>query len=701
MYVSNEPIIKAIQKMDSDSFFKESLEYLKKIDIKKELDDFVHILLNLNAPASMYNQIIDSLMSSQKEELAILLREKIITIMLKNSDLPEFFYLRLFRFYRELDLDSNEVLKKYVELFEKALISSKDYEFLYLNNMLFLTRFLDGNKKALHEFIKGLLSIALDYVHHIGLFDQIVEFFKYCEIEFDDYKSVALEFLKKDSYRSSSPLQRRIFFNWSLHGVWNIPRFYNSSRWNELYEVWKERFYEHLELEEIPEAMYLHFYIFHKMGNSFQTQDEWERFNNEICIPASIKYSTWAKKNSLIEPKKEPSKDKKLIGFLWDRIVENSPFKVAYSLWKALLENDEFKESCKIKLYLASYIEKSENDPLLIKEIKELGIEIFDGGAPFYKDGYYNNHLYKAIYLREQIIKDGVDILIHGHGYDIVDFIVATRAAPIQIYWNHGNDMYNIQNIDRRITHCGVKKPTFEFDNFVIPIDADRFYTPPIEEEIVKNERAKYPKDVFILGSIGRLVKIDNYDYLETVAKILKDNPNTIYIACGVGNFESIIEKLKKLKVLDRFYFPGWVNPHVYGYIIDLYLDTFPLGSGESLYEYFHKNRAPVLLADENHLKLVTSKETIKLIEEIETIIEKKDSSYKLHKEYLKKYVPYSHLSYICDSKDEYVKRANALIKDASFRAAVGSFLVNYMKVKREQDKKSLFEFFKKNCNFK
>ncbi len=46
----------------------------------------------------------------------------------------------------------------------------------------------------------------------------------------------------------------------------------------------------------------------------------------------------------------------------------------------------------------------------------------------------------------------------------------------------------------------------------------------------------------------------------------------------------------------DRVFFEGFVDPHVFGYAIDLYLDTFPLESGESLNEYITKGGVAISL---------------------------------------------------------------------------------------------------------
>jgi hypothetical protein len=89
---------------------------------------------------------------------------------------------------------------------------------------------------------------------------------------------------------------------------------------------------------------------------------------------------------------------------------------------------------------------------------------------------------------------------------------------------------------------------------------------------------------------------IRDSEYIKTIAKIMEQNPNTIYLACGEGNKESIKEKLKKYKIDEkRFIFTGMIEPHVYGWVIDIWPDTFPLIQGQSKNEFIAKKGCTIL----------------------------------------------------------------------------------------------------------
>ncbi len=66
----------------------------------------------------------------------------------------------------------------------------------------------------------------------------------------------------------------------------------------------------------------------------------------------------------------------------------------------------------------------------------------------------------------------------------------------------------------------------------------------------------------------------------------MRANPDTIYLACGSGNYEELTKKVAKLGIKDRFIITGWIDPQIYGYVIDIYLNTFPLEGGESVNEF-------------------------------------------------------------------------------------------------------------------
>lgn len=350
-------------------------------------------------------------------------------------------------------------------------------------------------------------------------------------------------------------------------------------------------------------AMYLHFYMYHNMGNSFQTQEEWKIFNEEIDQKTVPLYQQYAMLHDLPECKKEIAKDRKpRIAILKDRIVINSVFKIEYSLLKALKANPQFNEKYELIVYSMNYFEKSDDAEAAILKLSQIGVPVINPLRKFQIDGFYHSHLEKALELRKTIINDSMDILIAGcNNFDIEDFILANRSAPVQIYWSHGNLVYDIDGIDGRITHFRQSEESKAFEYFDLPIDPSMLES-NVNEEKIKTIRARWPEKTTILGSIGRLVKVNHDEYLEAVASIMRQNPDTIYLACGAGSEENLKTKAEKLGIADRFFCEGHIDANIYGRIIDVYLDTFPLGGGHSINEYTTINHGLCILLGNRNL---------------------------------------------------------------------------------------------------
>lgn len=412
--------------------------------------------------------------------------------------------------------------------------------------------------------------------------------------------------------------------------------------------------------QAIDEVLYLQLFLYHFCGNSFISQEQWREFNTEVLEKSSALYREFGAKflikSNKIE-KQNTAKDskcqnlksmksmgapqnpqnsqeskslqptpqpKKIIGFLRDRFVENSPFKVEYSLIKNLINSSSFSQKYSIKIYCMSLIEKSENDPRIMQLFASLGVEIIDIGLAFNKANFYNSHLQKALALREIIQNDEVEILISpNNGYGISDFLLSVRVAPTQVFWTHGNYVYDIEGIDARLTHiCNdLREITHEGVVFGgIPVKMDTtFYNPLVSAQEIKEAREniayllaqnktpeakdfsnfadEWLRDKVILGVMGRLAKIDSMDYLEVICEILQRREECVFIACGAGNEEVIKSKISQINpsVLPRFCFTGQIDSAVYGHIIDVWLDSFPMEQGESRIEYIAKGKGLAL----------------------------------------------------------------------------------------------------------
>ncbi len=543
-----------------------------------------------------------------KKELASTIRERIITLIFLEGDIADKKYreyLYVYGLFEGLDLEPEELLDGYTSLIDQYLQSNtfEIVEKFLLLEVRALAFILQGKTKmAIRGYLEEAIKIDLHQLMGTGVIEFLRGFFHFFPISIEEVLEAMRHNLEKNRYFLLDPTARRSIFCWALHFFWLNPRFFYSPQWSELYPFLKILFIEHFKRNELDEAMYLQFFITVTNASLFQTQEQWSVFNQEIIKTAEPFYKEYAKTLPLCKDKIRPM-GKKIIGILKERAVANSPYKVELSLLKALMQDKQFTQAYDVKIYMMGYVEHGFDDLKIIKRYQELGIEVVNVVKPILsKSIYYHSHLEKALAIRDKILKDEVDILIFSNGcYDIHDFLMVSRCAPKQIFWSHGNFQYDLEGVDKRISHFE-RESSFSYEKFDV-VMLEEFHKPEEEKNrtLAKEIRKRWSEDTVILGSIGRLIKMDNDEYMSTIARIMSENPNTIYLACGAGNEESLKQKIIKYDIpQERFFFEGFVNPHVYGYVIDVYLNTFPEPGGESVNEFLNKGENKYVVSLEN-----------------------------------------------------------------------------------------------------
>lgn len=583
----------------------------QRFQSKSEIEQFIHSLKEHQLP---FFEELYATSPKEYSDFALSLRESILQNILKNGDVGNTFYLLLYLLFYPLQgkIPQEMGLESFIQTAKSHFLAQGlgDFENQMLLELEVLCLILDAKcEEAIKRYIQGISHLGIHSATSGSSAEFIREYFPKMQISMQTFLNAMSGVLDREYYCSLSLMQRRSILNWQLHCFWNVSSFFNHRSWLNLYPLWRELFYWHLQngsVENMDHAVYMQFFIYHMCGNSFSSQEQWREFSKEIDEFASTYYASFASTQSLPQAR-ERSEGKITIALLRDRIVENSPYKVEYSFLKQLLSNQEFSKKYTIKIYLMSLLEKSENSQSAIESYQRLGIEICDVAPYCNQRGFYNSHLQKAMLLREMMIQDNVQILLSpNNGYGISDFLIASRVAKKQIFWSHGNFVYDVPNLDGRITHiCGneveLKREGYEFVGIPVVMD-NAFYNPPISSELIAQARAKFPQDKLILGTIGRLTKIDSLPYLSMLVRIMKEFPNTIYLACGSGNTEEIKQKLKEIlgseyeEFMQRFYFCGYVNNVIFGHIIDFWPDSFPMEQGESRIEYVAKGKLSLVL---------------------------------------------------------------------------------------------------------
>lgn len=661
---------------------------------KEELDILIRVFSNQD-----FCGVLDSAGVEIKTVFARAIREKIFNLVFAKGEVCDREYLYLFGLFKDIEIETDGAFDRYIKLAESGLSDKKlsTSEIVLFVELKFISMILNFQARAGYkEYIKNMITCEIHDTNDLGVTNFFEKYIKFFPIEIGQYLEILIENLEKNYYFSLNATQRRSIFNWSYHVFWGLPGFFINKEWHKMYTYWRDVYFEHLKRGELGEAMYLQFYITIKMGSNFQTTQEWSDFQEDILKPIIPHYLYRAK--NLPKCKKEMTKrGRKIIGVLKERATANSPFKVEYSLWKSLMEDEAFTNNYEIRIYYMGYVEQSLDEPTVVEAYKKINLKYIDVVTPVIRQkGFYHSHLEKALVLRKKIIEDGVDILISPLAYvDISDFLVISRCAPKQIYWSHGSFIYDVPNIDKRISHFEKSVDCMlEYETFKVAMDVERFYNPYRDPTLIAQERNKYPKDAFILGVIGRLTKVNSDEYLETIAKIMEQTPNTIFIAAGSGNRDTIREKVEKLGISDRFYMPGFVDAHVYGHIIDLWCDTFPLGQGESLYEFMFKGNGKtfVSLKDDEYL---TSCEI--MLDEMLSIEKRfcEDSVFDEFKKYLDaNYDEPFYMTYIADSIDSYIKKINQMSCDKKLRDGINYYFIKFVEYQSQENIEKLVGIF-------
>ncbi len=542
-------------------------------------------------------------------------------LYLKEGQLLDNNYINLWFLFSQATLVKDATLSSFVTLLEKTYVTYDvtQKECFIFAHLLFILRMANGDSvKCLSWFMGEHLWFDGKSYHLMDANAKVLRSF--CE-SFMIPAELVIEglanALEVERFLKASYATRMGIGTWILGFFWQIKGFENHPLWREiLYPELKQLFFTCKERGMIEEMMSLHFLMSHLVTNRMQTQKEMKEFNIEIEDEASAFYAKWAEEQKLSLPK--PSLHvKKKIALVKDRIVENSPFKVEFSLLSALAENEEFKKNYELILYSMATIEKSLDDKRCIESIENLGFEVrlvaFESLNP---NTNFQSHLTRALAIRNDMQKNEIDtMIVANNNTPIASFLLSTRSCTKQIFWSHGNFEYDVAGIDKRMTHFLVPRDkTDAYNKFSVP-QLNKFNNLAIDTETLKKERLRYPEKSIILGTIGRLIKIDSLDYLKTIAEIMYTNPSTIYLACGTGDADSIRKKIKTFGVEERFYFPGFVNPHLYGRIIDVWLDTFPLTGGQSVLEFMTKEKPLLYMVSLDCLDIESRSRHIETVE--------------------------------------------------------------------------------------
>ncbi|MEA3314536.1 MAG: hypothetical protein U9Q30_01605, partial [Campylobacterota bacterium] len=441
-------------------------------------------------------------------------------------------------------------------------------------------------------------TIKNQYYYLLSKFSNLVEFMEQYElisesITFKDFAIGMPKYLFNDEFYLKKNLKEQeiyiyIYYYFSTRYYKELSQDHKIYMYPELYKV----FLKAIELKQSDLVFYLYTPLLFSYNGISTTQDEFGIFNNEV----ESKLSNYIKDFMIpfynLKPNNKVKKKRKIkVAFIQERIINYSINEVFTSLLKFLEENKNDKYE--FVILDLNYAELG-SDIKVVQKVKEFGFKYVDLHKKFVgenadgKQSPFYSIVSKVIDIRKYIIDENFDIIIGGNGRPEYNFLFTTRTAPKQFFWSHGNFEYDLKGIDKKISHFNPEKDKFNFKIFNIPTKASKI------SKYIKDNNIKKAREIkkqfinkIILGTIGRLIKINNIAFLTIIAKVLKENNNVIYLACGSGDKKEIENKIKILNIDPKqFIFIGHISNSLYSNVIDIFLDTFPLSQGISRGEF-------------------------------------------------------------------------------------------------------------------
>lgn len=196
--------------------------------------------------------------------------------------------------------------------------------------------------------------------------------------------------------------------------------------------------------------------------------------------------------------------------------------------------------------------------------------------------------------LEAAIRADSPETLISDMNSSVPAILYERRSAPIQILYQFGMPHWPLANLD------GVFR-VWDFDPVIagydpqtcvklnIPIDLT-YFRMPADAVLLAREKARLPPGRLI-GTYGRLSKITP-DLIAIVADVLRSHPDVTAVFGGIGDAALLKSAIEASAIPERFVIvQDFVDGHLWGHLLSIFLDTFPIPGGASCLEVAAKGK--------------------------------------------------------------------------------------------------------------
>lgn len=305
------------------------------------------------------------------------------------------------------------------------------------------------------------------------------------------------------------------------------------------------------------------------------------------------------------------------------------------------------------------------NSPEMMQAFAQLNVPVVHLGNEYPQTG--NSLFQRLMKLRERVQQDGVACIVWLSLALIMPLAFTIRIAPVQVWWSMKYHGFAVDEIDAYLTslsftrHLQIDGRTWCSGRLQVP---GRFRP---ELSAAAQEIAAGYRPAIILGTLAREEKMTDPAYLDAVTRILRDNPDTVFLWTGRSEHAGIAAHFREAGLSGRARFIGWVDIKLYAQVLDIFLDTFPFGCGFTALDTMAAGRPVLFMAsdtssapslDQLVYPLLTSPDCDPAEQQGAREIFTSPAGERLYPR--------------AANTDEYVALAGRLVRDAGFRQAAG-----------------------------
>lgn len=313
------------------------------------------------------------------------------------------------------------------------------------------------------------------------------------------------------------------------------------------------------------------------------------------------------------------------------------------------------------------YVQVSNNSAIsqaFAKAFTDLGIEVYF--IPDHIPPANRNLTASFIALRHLMFQHTVDALVWVSLPCYLAFASASAITPCMIWWSMRFPLQCFNYLSGRMGGGGLFEDTRVVDGQMwrsIFLAYDNLVDETLRPQ-ASAIRAQYSGKL-ILGSIARSEKFMDTDFIRALSTILKRNPNAVFLWTGRDAYAPFVAALEKEDIAAQCHFIGWVDPKLYALVFDLYIDSFPSGSGLTAMNAMAAS-VPVV-STRNYLSNLGCL-AYPAYHRLEGTREEQDAVRSMFTD------PASGKQTLqcAESADDYIEMAQQLIDDASYRRATG-----------------------------